>query len=44
MPKIEILRLWWRVVGERPDSGEAHLVREGGAVGSENAGMSSVWM
>ena len=33
-----------RVVGERPDNSEGYSVRRTGVVGSENAGMSSVWM
>ncbi len=29
------------VVGERSNCGEAHAVRRGGAIGSENVGLSS---
>ena len=43
MPKLEIYvrldRTW--VVGERSNCCEAHVVRRGGAFGSENAGLSS---
>ena len=38
---IRISRLEDEVVGERSDSSEASTVRLGGAVRSENAGMSS---
>ena len=44
MPKLETLVLWTSLVGERCNSSEVGGVSPGGAITSENAGMSSDMM